>query len=302
MTSQYGEVISQEMDVTLHKSQHHHAHISAVAAENGIERDEEILGIALDGAGYGQNGLIWGGEVLKSSYLTYERLGHLEPIPMPGGDLCTYYPYRMLISGLSKSFSDEEIRDITKNHIEKALPYGKKELDLILKQSRYENTISTTSAGRFLDSISALIGLCYKRTYEGEPAILLEALANKGIDENIKYNSEIFKNNGKYVLNISNILNYLIKNVNRFKKGDIAAISQKYLVFGLTEIVKRCVEDTGINIIGLSGGVFVNNYISKTIEKLLEIEGLTVITHNKVPPGDGGIALGQCLLGLESVM
>jgi hydrogenase maturation protein HypF len=302
LTSQYGQVISQELDVTLIKSQHHHAHISSVAAEHGIERDEEIIGIALDGAGYGQNGLIWGGEVLKSSYFHYERLGHLEQIPMPGGDLCTYYPYRMLISALTKSLLDEEIRDITKNHIEKALPYGKNELELILRQSRNEKTILTSSTGRFLDSISALIGLCYKRTYEGEPSIRLESLANKGKGEKISFNIQLFENNGKYVLNTSNVLNYLIKNQNSLKKKDVAAFGQKYLVFGLSEIVKRCAEDTGIMKIGFSGGVFANSYISKTLEKLLKKEGFTILTHFKVPPGDGGTSFGQCLVGLESVI
>jgi hydrogenase maturation protein HypF len=302
MTSQFGEKISQETGVTLIKSQHHHAHIASVAAENNIPIEEEIIGIALDGAGYGTDGLIWGGEVLKSSYSSFERKGHLEPIPMPGGDLCTFYPFRMLISSLSKTTSNEKIRDITKNHIDEALPYGKKELNLILNQSRKENVFSTTSSGRFLDSISALIGLCYYRSYEGEPAMKLEAIAAKGNPNSIKHNIEVKEINGKYILFTSNIINYLINNLNNFKKQDIAAFSQKYLSLGVFEIAKRSAIDEGIKKIGLSGGVFVNGYITKTIKKLLEKEGFIVLTNNIIPPGDGGTSLGQSLIGLNSVI
>ena len=123
MTSQMAEVMSQEMDVPLVRSQHHHSHILSVMAENDI-KNEEVLGIALDGTGYGEDGQIWGGEVLKSTYSGYNRVGQLEYVPMPGGDLCAFYPYRMLISSLTKQLSDDEIRDITVNHIDSALPHG----------------------------------------------------------------------------------------------------------------------------------------------------------------------------------
>jgi hydrogenase maturation protein HypF len=302
MTSQLGEDISQKTGVTLIKSQHHHAHIASVAAENKIPIEEEIIGIALDGAGYGTDGLIWGGEVLKSSYSDFERKGHLEVIPMPGGDLCTFYPYRMLISSLTKTLSNQKIRDITINHIDIALPYGQKELNLILNQSRKENIYLTSSSGRFLDSIAALIGLTYYRSYEGEPAMKLETIAAQGNPNIIEYNVEIKKINGKYVLSTSNIINYLINNLNNFKKQDIAAFSQKYLSLGVSEIAKRSAYEEGIKKIGLSGGVFVNEYITKTIQNLLKKDGFIVLTNNKIPPGDGGTSLGQSVIGLKSVM
>ncbi len=209
MTSQYGQVISQEMDIPLVKSQHHHAHITSVMAEHKI-KDEEVIGIALDGAGYGQDGQIWGGEVLKSSYIDYERLGQLEYLPMPGGDLCAYHPYRMLIAGLTNAISDDEIRDITKNHIHHMLPHKEPELELILKQSRKDNMLKTSSFGRVLDSVSALLGLTNYRTYEGEPAMLFEAFASKGSCEKINFSPEIVGNKSKYILNTSNMLKYLI--------------------------------------------------------------------------------------------
>ena len=301
MTSQYGGVISQEMDIPLIKSQHHHAHITSVMAEHNIV-DEEIIGIALDGAGYGQDGQIWGGEVLKTSYKSFERLGQLEYLPMPGGDLCAYYPYRMLIAGLTNSLSDEEIRDITKNHINHVLPHGEIELELILRQSRGKNIIKTSSFGRVLDSISALIGLTYYRSYEGEPAMRLEAFASELSDINIKFNTVISKKNKKYYLNTSNMLKYLINNKNTLKKEDIAAFGQKYLAEGISLMALKISEDTGINKFALSGGVFVNEFITKFIIMQIEDQKNTVLRNVSVPPGDGGTALGQSITALHHVI
>ncbi len=301
MTSQMAEVMSQRMDVPLVRSQHHHAHIMSVMAENDI-KNEEILGIALDGAGYGEDGQIWGGEVLKSTYSGYKRVGQLEYVPMPGGDLCVYYPYRMLISSLTKQLSDDEIRDITVNHIDSALPHGSQERDIILNHARRKDILQTSSSGRFLDSISALIGLSYNRTYEGEPAMLLEALASRGTPDSVNFSPEIVNKGGKYILNTSNVLKYLIDKDNRYKKEDVAAFGQKYLSNGFTEIVNCLGDSTGIRKVALSGGVFVNDYITATIIDSLETDGFEVYRNTLVPPGDGGTALGQVVKALHHVI
>ena len=301
MTSQFGQLISQELDIQLIKSQHHHAHITSVMAEHQIS-GEEVIGIALDGAGYGQDGQIWGGEVLKSSYTGFERMGQLEYLPMPGGDLCAYYPYRMLVAGLTRVFSDDEIRDITKNHINHTLPHKENELELILRQSRREDILKTSSFGRVLDSVAALLGLNYYRTYEGEPAMLLEAFAFKGSYDLIDYQTEIISNNGKYSLNTSNMLKYLINYQNRHKKQDMASFSQYYLAKGMTDMAILISDDTGITKFALSGGVFVNEFITKCISNILEDQRYTVFRNEKVPPGDGGSALGQAVTALHHVI
>jgi hydrogenase maturation protein HypF len=302
MTSQRAEVISRETGVTLVRSQHHHAHIVSVMAENNVSRDDEVLGIALDGAGYGSDRQIWGGEILKSTYSGFERLGHLENLPMPGGDLCAYHPYRMLVAGLSNAVTGDTIRDITENHVERALPHGKMELEVILKQLQNPEILKTSSSGRFLDSIAALLGLSYYRSYEGEPAMRLEALAAEGNPELINQGVEIYRKDGKYVLNTSNTLYYMSEILNNHKKQDIAAFGQKYLSDGVSEVAVKASEDTGISIVGLSGGVFVNEYITKKIANNLREAGLTVLFNKRVPPGDGGTALGQVCSALESVM
>ncbi len=302
MTSQMAEVISREAGVTLVRSQHHHAHIVSVMAENNVSRDGEILGIALDGAGYGSDRQIWGGEILKSSYSEFKRLGHLENLPMPGGDLCTYHPYRMLIAGLSNAVTDDVICDITENHVERKLPHGKTELEVIIRQLNNRDIIKTSSSGRFLDSIAALLGLTYYRSYEGEPAMRLEAFASGGDSELIDHDIEIHRIGGKYVLNTSNTLYFMSKILKKHKKQNIAAFGQKYLSDGVSEMAIKASEDTGISVVGLSGGVFANEYITKTVMNNLRKAGLTVLLNTKVPPGDGGTALGQICKALDGVM
>jgi hydrogenase maturation protein HypF len=302
MTSQLAEVISHETITPIIKSQHHHAHIVSVCAENNIRTEEEVIGLALDGSGFGSDGTIWGGEILLSNYYGYKRKGHLQQIPMPGGDLCSQNPYRMLISFLSLTMSDKEIRDITKNHVEKGLPQGFQELEIILKQVKTKNLIKTSSSGRYLDAVAALIGLTNYRTYEGEPAMRLESIAAKKIAKDNDIELEINLKNGLYVLKTDNILNYLTINQNKFKKSLIAALAQKYLVEGVSSMTCEIAKTEGINTIALSGGVTVNEYISKNIIKILRSSGLKVLINQQLPPGDGGIALGQSCIALSAVM
>ncbi|RLI10511.1 carbamoyltransferase HypF [Candidatus Bathyarchaeota archaeon] len=302
MTSHLAAEISQETGAPLVKSQHHHAHITAVAAEHKIPPDEPIIGIALDGVGYGTDGAIWGGEVLKSTYSEFERVGHLEYLPMPGGDLCTYYPLRMLISALTPTASDEEICDITENHIKKGLPHGETELRLILRQARDSRVIRTSSSGRFLDAIAALTGLCYRRTYEGEPAIRVEAAAARGRPDHLNMDPEIEVKNGVYILKTSEFLYNLAGLMNKMKVCDLAAFGQRYLALGVAEMALAAASESDIKTVALSGGVFVNEYITNEIIDRISEQGLNVLYHKFVPPGDGGIAPGQSLVALSHVM
>jgi hydrogenase maturation protein HypF len=302
LTSRLAEEISQEFDASIVRSQHHHAHIASVAAENGLSPDETFVGIALDGVGYGLDGEIWGGEMLIADYSGFERRGHLEYLPMPGGDLCTFYPLRMLIAALSKTASEEEIRDITQNHIAEGLPYGDLELHLILRSSKSPGITRTSSAGRFLDAIAALCGICYKRTYEGEPAMRLEAAALKGDPRKINLPLEISEEKGAYVLKTSNIFLQLSEKLDQFSIFDVAAFGQRYLAEGVAEISSRIAEEEGLRRIVLSGGVFANQFITQYIIDYLSERGLEVLRHGFVPPGDGGIALGQSVISLSNVM
>jgi hydrogenase maturation protein HypF len=199
------------------------------------------------------------------------------------------------------NLDDEEIRDITKNYVLKGLQYGENELEVVLKQARESSTIKTTSSGRFLDAVSALLELTYIRTYEGEPAMRLESISINCDPKRIDFKPEIIQKNGKYELLTANTLNYLSKNVKKHKKEDIAAFSQYYLTKGIAEIVNRVAEEQDINKVALSGGVFANAAITKIIFDELETT-LNVLYPSLTPVGDGGSALGQLCIGLNSVM
>ena len=302
MTSQLAEEMSRDFNAQIVRSQHHHAHVVSAAAENGLLPDEPFIGIALDGVGYGLDGAIWGGEILLADYLTFERKGHLEYLPMPGGDLCTLYPLRMLIAALSKTASEDEIRDITENHILKGLPHGESEFQLILKHSKSPDVTLTSSSGRFLDSIAVLCGLCYRRTYEGEPAMRLEAAATKGDPHKIKIPIEISEETDVYILKTSNILLELSEKLKEYGIFNVAAFGQRYLAEGIAEIASRVAEEEGVKKITLSGGVFANGFITEYIVDYLSQRGLNVLRHGFVPPGDGGIALGQSVIALANVI
>ncbi len=302
ITSHLAKEMSQETGVEIVTSQHHHAHIVSVCAENKLKPDDPVVGIALDGAGFGPDGTIWGGEILVSTFKSYERKGSLEELPMPGGDLCAELPYRMLIAALTKTLNDDEIRDITSNHIELAFPKASTELDVILNQSRLPSILKTSSTGRFLDAISGLIGINYRKTYEGEPAMKLECVASRGKSDTIKFKNEIKTDKGKYYINTSKLISYLALNKGNFRKEDIAAFSQKYVVDCLSEITDNVAHNEGLHNIVLSGGVIANKYISTNLVKNLKKHNYNVFQGVKLPPGDGGIALGQACHALFDVI
>ncbi|MGD8546075.1 MAG: carbamoyltransferase HypF, partial [Candidatus Bathyarchaeota archaeon] len=165
--------MGEELDCPVMQVQHHHAHISALMAEHNLN---EIIGIACDGYGYGEDGEAWGGEILYCSQEGYKRVGHLEEHPMPGGDLATRYPLRMA-SGILDGKVEIDNWLLSKAAL---FPYRKSEVELILRQLKKGVKLGTTSCGRILDAVSAILGICHERTYEGEPAMKLEAIASKG--------------------------------------------------------------------------------------------------------------------------
>jgi hydrogenase maturation protein HypF len=251
----------------------------------------KIVGIVCDGYGYGTDGEAWGGEILFSSRESteFERLGHLEKQPLLGGDQATRYPIRMAAGILNKKIDISSW--LLKNS--KYLPHGKPEVDLILNQLRKKiNIVQTSSCGRVLDAATAILGICFKRSYEGEPAIKLESLAIKG--KNVLNQKPLIKNN---TLLTTPILFEIFKNKKQFSKKDLAYSVHSYLAEGLAELAIGKAVKQGINHIGFSGGVACNKILSEMIRKKVESEGLQFITHKHLPPGDGGISFGQAIVG-----
>ncbi|MBD3197521.1 MAG: carbamoyltransferase HypF [Candidatus Lokiarchaeota archaeon] len=309
ITSKYAKDLSNQYSVALYKIQHHYSHILGLIAENQIPIGEKIIGISTDGVGYGEDGNIWGGEILLSSYEKYERIGHLEYQPMIGGDRCTKYPARMLTSIILNNFGLTESREIlNKLHISKDLEYKESELEAIINQYKNaknhfpaENVPLTSSTGRIFDAVSYILGACVKKTYRGEPAMRLEALAAYGDARNINYKNEYIE--GKGTLNIINTSKLIIDTLNlvdsgKYSNSDIAAWFQEQISKSFAFSAIESAEKLGISKIGLSGGVAYNYSFSNNIKNEVLNAGLEFLEHNIIPPGDAGISIGQLIGGI----
>lgn len=293
-TTKLAGELGEKFDCDVYGVQHHHAHAGALFVDHGID---ELICIAADGVGYGDDGSAWGGEILHAKGENYERLGSLMSQTMAGGDLTTKYPVRMVISMLYDHYSPEEIKELMEKEYTPYFKYGTKEIDLILKQlERQFNVQKTTSTGRVLDAISAALGICGERTYEGECAMKLESTAYHG-EDNINIPVEIKKQNGMNILDTSQLL---ISALEAKKSGsrvqDIACSAQRAVAEGLAKLGMKAANKTGVDVIGGTGGVFYNEAISKTIKDFVTESGYEFIQHKNTCAGDGSVSLGQAAI------
>ncbi len=307
ITTRFGKELSIHYDVPLYPIQHHYAHILGLMSENNVQPGEEIIGISTDGVGYGDDGKIWGGEVLLSSYNEYKRIGHLKYQPMIGGDRCTKYPARMLASILLNELGIEEaLKIFNMMNLQTDLEYKTNELKTLISQfgefshRSSQNIPLTSSTGRIFDVVSYILGVINLRTYRGEPAMRLEGLASNGNPKNINLQVGRIKKNGIPIIDSSKlILDILdLAKDKKNRRSDIAAKFHTELALAFTRIAKEFAETHGINKIGLTGGVAYNYLFAKTIKKNIELEGFTFLEHDLVAPGDAGISTGQLIGGL----
>ncbi|MBU7028058.1 MAG: carbamoyltransferase HypF [Theionarchaea archaeon] len=259
-TRKQAEDFSQMCGIPVKMVQHHFAHAYGLMAEH----QKEMMVIAADGAGYGLDSNVWGGEILFRS----ERLGHLEYVPMLGGDLATKWPERMLLSYLEREIPGRR--------------YSKQEQQVLLNQLKKER-ILTSSTGRFLDGMAAFLGVCYERTYEGEPAMKLESLALKGknldVEMEVEGNQMMVKDFVKRIVDV------------KAPKKDIAKTAHTALGRAYIELLSNF-NDMHLPV-GFSGGVAYNEIIAKVLQKEAQKRGLEFYVHRLVPPGDGGTSFGQ---------
>jgi len=271
--------------------QHHKAHVGALLAEHDFK---EIVGIIMDGLGYGEDGNIWGGEIIKGSYSGLDRVGSLSPAYMPGGDLATRHPARMVAGILYPLVERGDLDNFETliGDLDLDFPEGKEEMEATIKQlQRGINSPETTSSGRFLDAVSALLGICAERSYEGEPAMKLESVGRNG--DIVEIDIPIIKEEGFSTLDQSAILLRLVELRKELSPADVAATAQWALATGLTKLALDVTSREGIENIGFSGGVAYNDHISRAIESKVTEAGLNFFTNEAVPVGDGGIAFGQ---------
>jgi len=280
--------IAEKKQVPVIRVQHHHAHTAKLMAENNVD---EVVGIACDGFGYGQDGKAWGGEILHCSSNRYQRVGHLQEHLMPGGDLATKYPLRMVASIL---YNVEGLGDWLSSKAA-YFPHAEKEIEIVLAELERKNGTYTSSCGRILDAVSALLGICYSRTYEGEPAMKLESTAVCGKDV-LKLRPKI---EGE-VLDTGFLLEEIYRRRDSLHFADLACTAQSYLARGLAELAASEAERLGVRTIGFSGGVAYNEQITLTIRNYVQERGFRFIMHNRVPPGDAGISFGQAIVASKT--
>ncbi|MCL2115077.1 MAG: carbamoyltransferase HypF [Methanobrevibacter sp.] len=280
--------------------QHHHAHGAVLAIDNSLD---ELIFIAADGVGYGDDGTAWGGEVMYTNINSYERLGSLMPQKMPGGDISTKYPVRMLASILSGEnrnsphYNDDELKKLLKEKYINYFQHGELEIDSLLKQLKSNlNVTKTSSTGRILDSIAVALGICGERTYEGECAMKLESFAY-GATGDLTIPYEIKKVDKHLVLDTSLILKNIVEKIaNGENKKEIAAGGQVAISEGLAEIAIEAANKKGIDVIGATGGVFYNEAITLAVKNYIEKEGFKFVQHVNSCAGDGSVSLGQAAI------
>lgn len=277
--------LAEEYGVALQPVQHHHAHLAKVLGEHGVG---EAVGVAIDGIGYGDDGTMWGGEVLRCSAHGYTRVGHLQPQLMIGGDLATRFPLRMVAAILAKedhlpAFLRERRRDF---------PHGEREVELVLQQAAQGEGVPTTSCGRVLDAASALLGLCTERTYEGEPAMRLESHARRGAGAAL---TPEIQGETPSVVQTTPLFRYLWDHRGE-NTCNLAATAEEYVARGLAQVATSHARREGIATVALAGGCAYNQHLTAVIRETVEEAGLRLIRNRRLPAGDGGISYGQAVV------
>ena len=269
--------------------QHHHAHVVSCMAENGV--DGQVIGVALDGTGYGTDRHIWGGEFLLADYRRFRRLGHLKYVPLPGGETAIKRPYRMAVSHLLSAFGEEAL-DLP---LELWEQIEATELSLVRRMMAARvNCPLTSSCGRLFDAVSALVGVRGVVNYEGQAAIELEMLAAAGVDEVYDWSRP---SSYPIIIDPAPVLRGVVSDLRR--GVDRAVISAKFhntiaeIIVGVSQAAR---EREGINRVALSGGVFQNMYLLGRTLDGLKRQGFDALIHHRVPTNDGGIALGQAVI------
>jgi hydrogenase maturation protein HypF len=291
---------SSEEDLPLHEVQHHHAHIASCMLENGVALDAPpVLGIAIDGLGFGDDGTIWGGEFLFADYLGYNRLGAFKPVAMIGGVQAIHEPWRNtyahLLAGMGWSRFVEKFSalDLHRYLITKPLPTIERMLE------RKINVPLASSCGRLFDGVAAAVGLCADEAYfEGQGAMELEALAEKW-SASEPYNFAITDSATSGLLHLDSAPMWeelLLDLSNQTPVGRMAARFHYGLAKAIRNMVARIRETTTFNTVALTGGCFQNKILLEEVARLLKTDGLNCLTHAKFPTNDGGLALGQAAI------
>ncbi|XOV78627.1 MAG: carbamoyltransferase HypF [Aestuariibacter sp.] len=306
-SSRLGRQLAKQHNIPSITVQHHHAHIASCLVENQVHPDSPVLGIVLDGLGYGDDGTLWGGELLLADFSQYQRLACIRPYPLLGGEQANRQPWRNLLAQLTQAGKLDH-KTLVRLSAEIQLPHDVTELN-VLNQS-YAHFPLTSSAGRLFDAVAALLGIApEQQSFEGEAAMRLEALASQNdAQSQAKCLStcqfDIRSEGGLLQLDTaplwSHLLTYLTQHVD---KEVLAAWFHQTFVDSWVALVAQVREQSlyqGDEIV-LSGGVFQNTLIHQRMQQQLALQGYKVYTHSSVPCNDAGLALGQCAIAMTKL-
>lgn len=271
--------------------QHHHAHIVSCMVDNGIEG--KVIGVAFDGTGYGLDGTIWGGEFLVADFYDFQRLAHLKPLPLPGGEAAIREPWRMAVSYLYAVYGD----DFLKLDFELVNRIDRGRLRLVKQMmDRRFNSPPTSSMGRLFDAVSSLLGIRDRVNYEGQAAVELEMIAG----EDCSNGYECRVTNGRddtLIIETVGLIQGVVEDLGAgIERSVISAKFHNTVAHMILDVCRRIRDKSGIGRVALSGGVFQNMFLLQRVDRLLFKAGFDVYTHHRVPPNDGGISLGQAVV------
>jgi hydrogenase maturation protein HypF len=291
MATRYALERSQREEIPAIGVQHHHAHIAACMAENGLDSSRSVIGVSFDGTGYGDDGAIWGGEIFLCNYRGYERLYHLRYIPLPGGDRAVHQPWRLALVWLDRLGMEVETLP--------ALPEAVSHEELRIVQGQIVKNINappTSSMGRLFDAASALCGVRHVVNYEAQAAIEFEALVDP--EENGIYDFEMSEKD----VDPTPLFRSLVQDLhNGESREKIAARFHNTVVQIVIDACVKIRKRSSVSDVTLSGGVWQNMVLlSKTVKSLREMD-FSVHIHRQVPANDGGLALGQAVVALHTL-
>ncbi|MCR5484719.1 MAG: Sua5/YciO/YrdC/YwlC family protein, partial [Clostridiales bacterium] len=299
--------IAESFALPLVKIQHHYAHVLSCMAENDCMKP--VIGVSFDGTGYGTDGTIWGGEILLADLHGFRRLGHIAPFSHTGGDVASREGWRIAASilsdvegGADRAFDTAKALSLSDDiHLKAQMKATERRL----------NTVTSTSAGRLFDAVSASLGICRVSTFEGEASCALEykarewqknnlEKADKTAAEKASFGLKTDKNG--FVLETTALFSDVVK---RRLSGEDVGFLSFYFHSELSKLIVSAVlkaeSETGIKTAALSGGVFQNKLLLESTVRLLRKHKIKPLLHSLIPPNDGGIALGQAVYAMENI-
>ncbi len=292
-SSRFAKGLSEKQGIPLVGVQHHHAHIASCMLENNISANK-VIGVAIDGTGYGEKGDIRGCEFMIADYKGYERYAWLDYVALPGGDIAVREVWRTGLSYLYNTFGESFVN----TRVPLLTQVAQKKISFVVEMLKNNiNCPAVSSMGRLFDSISAIIGLQQEISYDAQAAIELEMVMEKTQISPYRFAIKPDTTGAGIVLDPRILIRQVVKDVGAgVNKGVISYRFHKAIVVVITEICKRIKQERNISIVVLSGGSFQNSFLLNNIYRSLSKEGFTVYTNSRFPSNDGGISVGQVVV------